>query len=206
MIRFTKSARAKIIAASDLLNLESFGTILAVQPFNRFIDSPELRAWCVERAGRRVRSLARKQAKETREYPLATGETLTKPWAWTKDHEALLHRKRPRRFGKAVPRLDPVAQDMWRKLAKKHKLGVYDLMRSIHLGRVERTKVQGVTFKRGGFATFEGIAGQFRFLRQRIGEEWRDWAPQEKALLHDLIFPIVEFDRQLRGSEANDVA
>lgn len=173
----------------------------------RYFDSPELRAWCKERAGRRARSLARQQANAERSWTLPNRERVTRPWSWTKKHEALLHRKWPRRFGKAQTRLDSVGQDIWRKLAKKHRLGVYDLMWSIRIGRVERTKVQkGVGFKRGGFTSWEGIAAQVRFLRKQIGDEWRDWTPEEKAFVYELILPVIEFGRQLRSGKRNDLA
>ncbi|SRR6266700_1375192 len=151
----------------------------------RFIDSPELRAWCAERASRRVRSLARKQPREDGSRPPR------RPWSWTKDHDALLNRKRPR--------LEPAAQDMWRNLGTRHRLTVHDLRQSIRLGYVVRTQGDVDNSTGMGLLLWEQFATQFRELRLQIGDTWRDWTPQGKALVHGLILPIVEFDRQLRS-------
>jgi len=171
----------------------------------RYYDSPELQAWCEERAGRRARSLARKQASET--YTLPNGETLVKPWSWTKAHERLLNRKK---VGgdpfapKKQPLLDAVAQDMWRKLAKKHHLSARELFESIRAGRVERIEFHaGKGFNRaGGILSWEGIAGAYRLLRNQIGEEWRDWTPQEREWFRALMLPLVEFYRAVTQQES----
>src|SRR5262245_34934993 len=161
----------------------------------RYYDSPELRAWCEERAGRRARSLAQQHVDANRTFTLTTGKVLTKPWSWTKAHERLLNRKNvggdP--FAKKQPLLDAVAQDMWRKLAKKHRLSANELLESIRAGDVVRIELHlGEGFKRGGFVSWEGFAGWYRFLRRRIGEEWREWTPQEREQFQELMLPVVE--------------
>jgi hypothetical protein len=149
----------------------------------RFFDSPELRAWSAKLASAPRRGPAPKQAQEHRQR--------RRPWSWTKDHEALLNRKRPR--------LDLTAQDMWRKLGTKERLTVRELQESIRMGSVTRIKIDPDRDRGVGFTSFEIWSGQWKLLRKQIEDVWRDWSDEQIKEALNFLEPVESFARELRN-------
>jgi hypothetical protein len=150
----------------------------------RFFDSPELRAWCAKEARKPRRGPAPKESQEDRQQR-------RRPWSWTKDHEALLKRKRPR--------LDSIAQDMWRKLCVKKRLSVRELQESIRKGSVTRNKIDPDRDRGYGFASFESLYVQWKLLRKQIEEVWRTWSDENIKEALDFMAPVESFARELRN-------
>jgi hypothetical protein len=94
---------------------------------------------------------------------------------------------------------------MWQQLSVRNRLTIDELNTSFRRGIVRRIKSEKGDGA-AGMPTFQGIEMQWRLLRNHIGEIWKDWLPEQKALVCDSLRPIVEFYRQLGGGEGNYLA
>jgi hypothetical protein len=121
--------------------------------------------------------------------------------AWCAERAARRARSRARNQAREegrLSRLDPVAQDMWRKLRAKERLSPRELQESIRLGRPTRIKIDRDKNRGIGFTSFEIWSGQWKLLRRQIEDTWRKWPDDtiEEALR--FIEPVESFARELR--------
>jgi hypothetical protein len=152
----------------------------------RFKKTPKIERWCeIESAKADQRAYRRK----SRQYRF-----------WTKYHERLLARLVRK---KNPPRSDLVAFGTWKKLSVQNRLSIDELSKSFKRGEVTHIS-RSAGDSGGGVTTWGGILVQFNIIRARIGENWRDWLPENKAQIRDLLHPIAEFHNQL--AKRNDLA
>jgi hypothetical protein len=156
----------------------------------RFKRTPEIEAWCVKSSGE-VSDRAAKRRK--RQYRF-----------WTQYHEALLGRLVTKR--KPSPHCDLIAFRTWQNLSVKNRLTIDGLNRSFKRGIVTLDERDDAGNRSGGVATWRGLGYQFRLLRGLIEDEWKDWLPEQKAMVCDHVRPIAEFYEELRRGERNDSA
>jgi len=97
---------------------------------------------------------------------------------------------------------DLVAFRAWKELSIKNRLNLDELNESFRRGIVTHIKRE-VGSGAGRLASWGGIMFQFKILRERIGESWHEWLPEEKALVRDKIQPVVEFFNQLGDKRDN---
>jgi hypothetical protein len=148
----------------------------------RFEKTTALEAWCVKSASDVEERLRKRQAREYR--------------YWTKYHSDLLSRlvtrKQPR------PYCDLAAWRMWKRLTVKNRLTLSELNESMRRGYVAKKKTHYGNAA-GGVLTWQALSMQFKMLRRATGNRWKNWLPEKKRRVQDLIRPIVQFDKQLRG-------
>jgi hypothetical protein len=147
----------------------------------RFKKTRDIEEWCLREA---KKADDRVRKRRSRQYRF-----------WSQYHQTLLARL----VTEKKPNLhcDLIAFRAWKDLTVKHRLTLDELNRSFKRGIVTRIKNERGD-GRVGISTWQGLMLEFGLLRKQIGGTWKDWLPEEKAMICDRIVPIIEFFLQLR--------
>ena len=158
----------------------------------RFRKTPEIENYCANKAAKAQERAAKRKIRQSR--------------LWTQYHEMLLGRlvmrKKPSErldfgeWGENGRHCDLIAFRTWKDLSVKNRLTIDELNISFKRGYVTRIRLEEGSGS-AGVATLAGAAFRFKLYRKQIGENWREWLPEEKAQVRDKIRPFLEFYDQL---------
>jgi hypothetical protein len=95
--------------------------------------------------------------------------------------------------------LDAAKQGEWVETTLRERLTPHELKRSIKEGEVWREGQNHV-----GVPTPHAVRQQFDFWRRAIGETWREWPPEVRAIAISELAPIAEFVREMNDVDPTD--